>query len=120
MFSDRIDSAFRDFLRLKYQEVRFDLVVAMQDVGARLRQQQPRHPVSRHARRVPDEQSGHRSGRPNSTGLIHERNFAATVTLIRQLQPDVRHIFVVTGAAQCGSGVRERVPVDRCSRSIPD
>lgn len=36
---------------------------------------------------------------PNSTGLIHERNFAATVDFVRQLQPDVRQVFIVTGAA---------------------
>jgi len=40
-----------------------------------------------------------RKHRPNSTGLILDRNFAATVRLIRQLQPDVQSVFIITGAA---------------------
>jgi signal transduction histidine kinase len=105
--------AFRDFLRLKYQDVRFDLVVAMQDAAIEFVQ-------------------GHRdslfagtpvvflantpgTGRlPNSTGLIHQRNFAATLGFIRQLQPDVRRVFVVTGAASADkafeAAVRHQLP----------
>ena len=91
-------TAFRDFLRQKYQGIRFDLVIAMQDsavgfvndFGDALFPDTPvvfltNTPVARH--------------RPNSTGLILERNFAATVTFIRQLQPDVEQIFIITGAA---------------------
>jgi signal transduction histidine kinase len=91
-------AAFREFLRQKYQGVRFDLVIAMQDSafgvvndhGDALFPDTPvvfltTSPESRH--------------RPNSTGLILERNFAATVTLIRQLQPDVQQVFIITGAA---------------------
>jgi signal transduction histidine kinase len=91
-------TAFRDFLRQKYQGVRFDVVIAMQDsavgfvndYGDALFPQTPvvfltNSPVRRH--------------RANSTGLIVERNFAATATLIRQLQPDVQHVFIITGAA---------------------
>ena len=36
---------------------------------------------------------------PNSTGLIQERNFAATLALVEKLHPDVTNVFVVTGAA---------------------
>jgi signal transduction histidine kinase len=91
-------TAFRDFLRQKYQGVRFDLVIAMHDSavgfvnddGDALFPETPvvfltNSPVRRH--------------RPNSTGLILDRNFAATVTFIRQLQPDVQHVFIITGAA---------------------
>ena len=37
--------------------------------------------------------------RPNATGVIHERNYLPTVALLRQLQPNVRNVFIVTGAA---------------------
>jgi signal transduction histidine kinase len=90
--------AFRDFLRQKYRDVGFELIVAMQD------------PALEFVR-------GHRDALfagvpvvfltntptavrlPNSTGLIHERDFASTVALIRKLQPDVQRVFIVTGAA---------------------
>ena len=90
--------AFHDFLRLKYQGIRFDLVIAMQDAAIDF--------VNSHSdtlfRDTPSvflantPVVGHR---PNSTGLIHERNFAATLAFLRQLQPDVREVFIVTGAA---------------------
>jgi signal transduction histidine kinase len=91
-------TAFRDFLRQKYQGVRFDLVIAMHDAAVGFVNDFgdalfPDTPVvflanTRVARY-----------RPNSTGLILERNFTATVGFIRQLQPDVEHIFIITGAA---------------------
>jgi signal transduction histidine kinase len=88
--------AFSDFLRLKYQGVRFDLVVAMHDAAIEF--------VSREAlfRDTPVVFLTNRSTtthRPNSTGVIHERKYAPTIDLIRQLQPDVRSVFVVTGSA---------------------
>jgi signal transduction histidine kinase len=99
---------FRDFLGLKYQGVRFDLVIALQDPaivfvtehGDSLFRDTPivfltNNPAARR--------------RLNSTGLIHERNFAATVAFIRQLQPDVRHLFIVTGAAGADKRYEEAV-----------
>lgn len=90
--------AFRDFLRQKYQGVEFDLVIALQDAAAGFVEAYRESlfpgvpevflaniPMPRRA--------------PGSTGLIHVRDYASTLTLIRQLQPDVRHVFVVTGAA---------------------
>jgi signal transduction histidine kinase len=94
---------FRDFLRVKYQEVRFDLIVAMQDAALEF--------VKGHRDELfagmpivflTNTHGGPRL--PNSTGLIHERNFAATLQLIRQLQPDVQHVYVVTGAADADKG----------------
>jgi hypothetical protein len=90
-------AAFRDFLRLKYQGVRFDLVIAMQDSAVGFVNGDgdvlfPDTPV------VFLKNSAETAHRPNSTGLILDRNFAATVTFIRQLQPDVRHLFIITGA----------------------
>jgi hypothetical protein len=90
--------AFEDFLRLKYQGVRFDLVIAMQDAATAF--------VNDYGDRLfPDTpvvfltNNSTIRRRSNSTGVIHERSFAPTVALIRQLQPDVRNVFIVTGAA---------------------
>lgn len=90
-------AAFRDFLRQKYNGVRFDAVIAMQasainfvkDFGDDVFAGTPVVFLSN------DQQVQ----RPNSTGLVVQRNFAATVQFIRQLQPDVERIFVVTGDA---------------------
>lgn len=91
-------SAFVDFLRLKYQGTRFDLVIAMGDAATEL--------VAMHRTELFDDapvvfQANNRTtrGGPNSTGLILERNFGATLPLIERLQPEVRHVFVVSGAA---------------------
>ncbi len=90
--------AFRDFLRQKYQGVEFDLVIAMQDaavefVGAYRDSLFPGVPEvflanTPTARRT-----------PSSTGLIHVRDYASTLALLRRLQPDVNRVFIVTGAA---------------------
>jgi signal transduction histidine kinase len=91
-------TAFRDFLRQKYPGVRFDLVIAMQDPAVRFVNDYgdalfsgtpvvflANTPVATH--------------RPNATGVIQQRNFAASVRFIRQLQPDVQQVFIITGAA---------------------
>ncbi|HEY2907451.1 MAG TPA: ATP-binding protein [Vicinamibacterales bacterium] len=94
------EAAFRDFLREKYKGMRFDLVIAMHDAAVGFISDDddgdalfPETPV------VFLTNSPVRSHRPNSTGLILDRNFAATVTFIRQLQPEVQHVFIITGAA---------------------
>jgi signal transduction histidine kinase len=91
-------NAFGSFLRLKYGATRFDLVVALHDVAIEF--------VNRNRNTLfPDiplvflANSRTVSGGPNSTGLIHEQNFTATLALIETLQPDVRNVFVVVGAA---------------------
>ena len=97
-FPETAYAAFREFLRLKYQDARFDLIIAIQNtaidfVNGHRDTLFPQTPVvfltnDRATARL-----------PNSTGLIHERDFAATIPFIRQLQPDVRQVFVVTGAS---------------------
>src|SRR5215204_5503427 len=81
-FPDRAyKEGFRDFLQVKYQGVRFDLVIAMQNVAVEFL-------TNTAGIRRPS----------NSTGVRHERNYAATLELIRRLQPDIRNVFIVTGA----------------------
>jgi signal transduction histidine kinase len=64
--------AFHDFLRVKYQGLRFDVVIV----------------VSPEPRRL-----------PNSTGVVGKLDLVSTITLAAELQPDLRNIFVVSGTA---------------------
>jgi signal transduction histidine kinase len=99
---------FRDFLQLKYQDVRFDLVVAMQDTAIEFVKGQ-RDALFAGMPVVFLANTPAAARLPNSTGLIHERNFAATLQLIRQLQPDVQRVYIVTGAASADKGFESAV-----------
>jgi signal transduction histidine kinase len=89
--------ALRDFLRSKYRGLRFDVVIAMQElalevIGKYRNDLFPDTPVVFFAttsapRRI-----------SNATGVVSELNFAQTLDLAAALQPDVRHVFVVSGA----------------------
>lgn len=98
-FPDPIyQTAFHNFLRQKYQNIRFDLVVAMQEAAiAFVNGNRETLFADTPAVFLTNTSSTQRP--PNSTGLIHERNFTATLALLRQLQPDVQQVFIVTGAA---------------------
>src|SRR4051812_38695840 len=91
-------AALHDFLSVKYRGYHFDLVVAIQDAAvefvARNRKDLFRGtpvvffanaPVARHIE--------------NSTGIVSELQFGGTLALALALQPRVRHVFVVSGAA---------------------
>ena len=90
-------AAFRNFLRLKYGGHAFDLIVAMddnsQDFLQKTRQELfPTAPVVFFSLREAPQRL------PNSTGVIGELNLTDTLALATQLQPDTRHVFVVSGA----------------------
>jgi signal transduction histidine kinase len=88
--------AYGDFLRLKYQGIRFDLVIAMQEAATEF----IAYPFDSLFRDTPVvflTNGPIATRRPNSTGLVHERDFAATVGLMRTLQPDLRNVFIITG-----------------------
>ena len=105
---------FADFLRLKYRGIKFDLVIALQDVSVEF--------VHRHRDTLfPDvpvvflaNHRGVQAG-PNAAGLIHERNFTGTLALIEKLQPDVRNVFVVTGATAADRPWEEAMRAQRQS-----
>jgi signal transduction histidine kinase len=91
-------AAFRDFLRLKYAGHGFDVVLAMDDealafVGAYRKELFPDAPVVFYSRRPGVRRLA------NSTGVVTPLNFSGTLTLATQLQPDIRQVFVVSGAA---------------------
>ena len=89
---------FRDFLAVKYAGHHFDLIVAIQDVAVAFVTRNrddlfPGTPVvffanTPVARRI-----------ENFTGIVSELQLSGTVALARALQPGVRHVFVVSGAA---------------------
>jgi signal transduction histidine kinase/ActR/RegA family two-component response regulator len=89
-------AAFSDFLRLKYQDHRFDLIIAMDDwalefMGAHRKEVSPDTPVVFFA----SSQSSQRI--PNSAGVIGERNFSRTLVFALELQPEIQHVFFVVG-----------------------
>jgi len=98
-FPDRqYRDAFRNFLRLKYKNQRFDLVIALENTPLDFTQLirddlSPQAPVIFSAyepavRRI-----------PNSTGLIDQPDFSRTLGLALQLQPDTRQVYVVSGTS---------------------
>lgn len=96
-------TAFRNFLRTKYSGQKFDLVIAMQDLALGFIAENrdflfPNTPIvflsyNERVQRL-----------PNSTGVLVPVNLRSTVMLALTLQPDTRHVFVVSGA---DDGARE-------------
>ena len=90
--------AFKNFLLLKYKNVRFDAVIAVQDAALDLvtgirDQLFPGGPIVFFT-------SGPVSHRiENATGLVAGQTFTDTLAFVADLQPEVRRIFVVSGAA---------------------
>ena len=89
--------AFRDFLRLKYEYKAFDVVIAMGDIPYqfldRYRDVSFRDtPVVFFTQQSPPRRIA------NSTGVTAGFNFKDTLDLAIRLQPDARHVFVISGA----------------------
>ena len=90
-------AAFRDFLRVKYKGQRFDVVIAIQGaavefVSAYRSTLFPDVPVVFLALSPPVH------AMVNSTGVVAQPGMARTLTLASALQPEVRNVFVVSGA----------------------
>jgi len=89
--------ALRDFLRRKYAEQRFDLIIASGNATFEF--------VARHGAEVfpgaPVVFTGYGDLRPipNSTGLIVKIDLKSTLDLALRLQPEVKRVFVVCGAS---------------------
>jgi signal transduction histidine kinase len=109
--------ALRDFLRSKYRGLRFDVIIAMQDlalefIGDARNELFPDTPVvffstSSASRRM-----------LNSTGVVSELNFAPTLDLAAALQPEARRVFVVSGADP-GSVEYEQLARQQLARFAP-
>jgi len=91
------ERAFRDYLRAKYRNQRFDLVIAMQDVAWDFVRKYrsvlfPRTPIVFSSR-------NRNVARPvNSTGVVAEINLRGTLDFALTLQPNTKQVFVVSGA----------------------
>ena len=90
--------AFRNFLRLKYKGVRFDAIIAIQDAALEL-VSDPRNKLFPGAPIVFFATSPVRDHLDNATGLVVGLDFSDTLGLLASLQPQVRQVFVVSGAA---------------------
>ena len=89
--------AFRDFLNLKYKGRNFDLLVAMDDVSLAFAEAYRKElfagaPLVFFASRSPDVRPA------NATGIIGELDLRRTIDLAADLQPGLRHVFVVQSA----------------------
>jgi signal transduction histidine kinase len=90
------ESAFCEFLRLKYQSMHLDAVVAVQDTAIEFVRNNRGQlfvdtPIVFLANEAPPAMR-------NSTGVIVERKLDGTLAFAVALQPDVRNVFVVSGA----------------------
>ena len=98
-FPDRhSDAAFAEFLRQKYRGRHFDLLVTI-DIGGFEFLAQHRDELFPGAPLVSWSLSPPSVTLPNSTGLIADVDFGASLELVARLQPDVNQVFVVSGAA---------------------
>lgn len=90
-------TGFRDFLKIKYQERRFDLVVAMDDTVLDFVRTN-RAELFGNAPMVFFANSPGTERIPNSAGLISQLDMHGTLELALTLQPELRHVYVVAGA----------------------
>ena len=93
----RYRSAAADFVRLKYQGQRFDLVIALhQSVLEFLADGTDRLFPGTPVIFFSDTPRAQRL--PNSTGIVAEPDLASTISLTAKLQPAINRVYVVTGA----------------------
>ena len=98
MFSrSEYPNVYRDSLRLKYKAQRIDLVIAVGRLAIEFLAINraalfPSTPVVFYDIEPP------RLPMPNSTGLVNELHFKRSLDLAVALQPDVKHVYVVSGA----------------------
>jgi signal transduction histidine kinase len=91
-------NAYLDSLSLKYQGHAFDLVVAVGGLACEFLASNravlfPDTPVVFYDIEPP------RNRMPNSTGLVNELHFDRSLDLAVALQPDLKHVYVVSGAS---------------------
>jgi signal transduction histidine kinase len=90
-------AALRDFLRLKYKQHRFEVVIAIDNLALEFVRAN-RTELFADAPVVFFASSPVTQPVPNSTGVITHLNLSGTLDLATQLQPDVQRVFVVGSA----------------------
>jgi signal transduction histidine kinase len=98
-------TAFREFLRVKYSAIHFDLVIAMGEAPLRF--------AAEHRQAVfGDTPIVFFSDRavprpPNTAGLLAPANFGDTIALANALQPASRDVYVISGATPNNQAILE-------------
>jgi signal transduction histidine kinase len=104
-------AGFHDFVKVKYQGRRFDIVIAMDEVALEFA-------ATNRAEFFPETPIVYFTAFPetqrvaNSTGILSHVDMRGTVELAAMLQPDLQHVFVVSGtqgAAQLLEAMRTQV-----------
>ena len=104
----RYQAAFAEFLRKKYSGRHFDVLVTIDNGGLEFLAEHhdelfPGSPVVSWSLISPPSATI-----PDSTGLIADVDFGASLDLVSRLQPDVTHVFVVSGASSSDKANVER------------
>jgi signal transduction histidine kinase len=107
----RYRRTYLDFLRQKYEGRQFDLLIVMGSVAIDFMSRYrgvlfPGTPVVFYSIHPPS------SRMSNSTGLINELDFSGSISLARALQPDLKHVYVVSGAAASDRAFEQRTRLD--------
>ena len=91
------ESAYLDFLRLKYAGTRVDLLILIGEVAIDFMSRN-RNVLFHGTPAVFYSLNPSQSRPANSTGLINDLNFGRSIDLALALQPDLKHVYVVSGA----------------------
>jgi len=91
------ESAYLDFLRLKYAGTRVDLLILIGEVAIDFMSRN-RNVLFDGTPAVFYSLNPSQSRPANSTGLINTLNFGPSIDLALALQPDLKHVYVVSGA----------------------
>jgi len=91
------ESAYLDFLRLKYADKRFDVLIVIGDVAIDFMSRN-RNVLFRGTPAVFYSLVPPRSHFANSTGLVNPLHFGRSLDLALALQPDLKRVYVVSGA----------------------
>ena len=105
--SDGYYATFRDFIRLKYGTTRFDIVIAIQTTAIELveRMRQELFANTPLIFVTSDPATGRAR---NSTGVVVQQDLSGTIVLAAELQPDLRHVFFVSGASSADRAYEAR------------
>jgi signal transduction histidine kinase len=98
-FSQRdYPAALHDFLRLKYAGHRFDVVLLVGDliIDVVTKDRERLFPETPMVFYAPNQPTGRLA---NSTGLVNQLSFNRSLDLAIALQPDLKHVYVVSGAS---------------------
>jgi signal transduction histidine kinase len=90
-------AAVRNFLREKYRDQRFDLVIAMHDIALQFAARY-RDEIFAGVPIIFTSMSSNTRRLPNSTGMSATPDFGGSLVLVSALQPNVRRVVVVSGA----------------------